>query len=322
MPLESSANLPPIIEHGVMRARWRPFFGHLDGRQTERDAGFPLGQQRLATNELRLVQIDENRETGFKRRMGGREVGAIERVTHFKAQGIACAEAARLDAILGTALEDAVPLRRGFRGGKKQLKTLLAGVPGARDDELDALSGDLPNLVAARSRCAEQLVEKPGSLRALEGDTNKIGATIGQLDGLDAGRARIEPSGIQEKSSSTFEALTMSRNSLVPKAVNDEIIDDPAVVIEEESVMAMARREACDVVGQQSVKPRSGSRAAGDELPHMGNIEEAGIAPDSEVLIDNAAVLDRHEPVAKFDHLRAEAKVFLVERGCFKGRGG
>jgi hypothetical protein len=38
------------------------------------------------------------------------------------------------------------------------------------------------------------------------------------------------------------------------------------------------------------------------------------------VLIDDPCVLNGHQPVAKFDHLRPMAEVLLVEGRGFKGR--
>ena len=46
----------------------------------------------------------------------------------------------------------------------------------------------------------------------------------------------------------------------------------------------------------------------------MGQIEEAGPLPDCPVLVEDPAVLERHEPPAELDQLGAQRTVSLYER--------
>ncbi len=56
------------------------------------------------------------------------------------------------------------------------------------------------------------------------------------------------------------------------------------------------------------------------ELPHVGDVERAGVAAHGEVLGDHALVLDRHLPAGERDHPRAGRDVALEERRPAKGR--
>ena len=66
----------------------------LQGDQFHRRAfGLLLGE-RFTADEIALVEIDEEAETGLDRRAIGSEVIAIERVAHFQAKAVPAAEAA------------------------------------------------------------------------------------------------------------------------------------------------------------------------------------------------------------------------------------
>ena len=59
---------------------------------------------------------------------------------------------------------------------------------------------------------------------------------------------------------------------------------------------------------------------AGDlEAPHVGDVEQAGMAPGGEVFADRPGlVLDRHIPAPEFDHARALGAVPIMENGFFE----
>jgi hypothetical protein len=109
---------------------------------------------------------------------------------------------------------------------------------------------------------------------------------------------------------------------VVAQEIDDKIVNDAAVFIEEKGIVAVAGGEALDVIGEKAIEPGSSAGAGDDELAHVRDIEKAGLGADGEVLIDDAAVLDRHEPAPEGDHLSAESEVFFVEWSGFQGRGG
>ena len=58
-------------------------------------------------------------------------------------------------------------------------------------------------------------------------------------------------------------------------AIEDEIVDDPALFIEEQRVLALAVAKDEGVVREQSIEPRSRAGAAHFELAHVGNVENS-----------------------------------------------
>ena len=84
-------------------------------------------------------------------------------------------------------------------------------------------------------------------------------------------------------------------------SVDDEVIDDSAIFVEEERVLALTDLEAFDVIRQHSVEPLARILAGRDELAHVRNVEDAEIFPHRLMLVHNACVLDRHEPAAEWN---------------------
>ena len=56
---------------------------------------------------------------------------------------------------------------------------------------------------------------------------------------------------------------------LVFDSVQDEVVDDPRLVIQQKRVMAGADFEFGDVIGQHGVEPFAGPRTARDQLAHV-----------------------------------------------------
>ena len=57
------------------------------------------------------------------------------------------------------------------------------------------------------------------------------------------------------------------------------------------------------------------------ELAHVREVEEAGALADGPVLLEDPRVLERHEPPAELDELRAERAVALDDRRDVPGSG-
>ncbi len=95
--------------------------------------------------------------------------------------------------------------------------------------------------------------------------------------------------------------------------VGDQVIDDAAAVVEHAAVERTAWGDAVHVVGQQVAQevPRAGT---GDiHHRHVGDIEYAGVLAHRMVLLDLGAIVDRHVPAAKVDHLAAGRQVRVVQ---------
>src|ERR1700694_6036496 len=102
-----------------------------------------------------------------------RKIGAIERITHFQSQCVACAEPARLDSKFLSLLEDGVPKLHRVARAKENFYAVFAGVAGARHRYRHSLHLNIDNVVSRR-----KIHEKFGDARTLNGDASKMLAAI------------------------------------------------------------------------------------------------------------------------------------------------
>ena len=95
--------------------------------------------------------------------------------------------------------------------------------------------------------------------------------------------------------------------------IEDDVVDDPAVLVRDERVLGVAGLEAVDVVGERRLEQVARRRTFDLELAHVRDVEDAGVRAHRLVLRDHALVLDRHLPAGERDHARAERDVPIVE---------
>ena len=81
---------------------------------------------------------------------------------------------------------------------------------------------------------------------------------------------------------------------LLVDAIYNQVINDPAAVIEQKRVLTHADVELVDVVGQHAIEPIARTGAVHDELAHVRNVEDADIVPHCLMFLDDAGVLHRH----------------------------
>src|SRR5690606_26007416 len=106
--------------------------------------------ERARADELSLAQLDGPAEPRLERRDVARQLVTVERQRRLEAQRIARAETDRGDRqIVARRVEQRLPELRRALGGDEQLEAVLAGVAGARRDDVDP--GDL-RLGAAEAR--------------------------------------------------------------------------------------------------------------------------------------------------------------------------
>src|SRR5215831_16131717 len=74
-------------------------------------------------------------------------------------------------------------------------------------------------------------------------------------------------------------------------SIDDQIVDNTAVFIEQESVLAGSDLKILGVIGEHFVKPASRRWAFGDQLAHVGDIENTYVISDGLVFVTNASVL-------------------------------
>ncbi len=113
---------------------------------------------------------------------------------------------------------------------------------------------------------------------------------------------------------SRFEALQTTSTSLGGALVDDEVVEDRALLVAAAGVHRLAVFDPVEVVGHQMVHESCSVLPSKLELPHVGHVEEARSRTNGLVLGADAGVLDRHLPAGERDHPPSEPLVFLVQR--------
>jgi len=81
---------------------------------------------------------------------------------------------------------------------------------------------------------------------------------------------------------------------LLVDAICNQVINDPAAVIEQKRVLARANIELVDIITQHAIEPIAPTRAVHDELSHVRNVEDPDIVSHCMMFLDDAGVLHRH----------------------------
>ena len=77
---------------------------------------------------------------------------------------------------------------------------------------------------------------------------------------------------------------------------------------------ASPSREPREVVREEALQQLGLRRPLDVDLAHVGDVEDAAVAPDGEMLGDHALVLHGHLPAGERHHARAERDVAIVQR--------
>ncbi len=93
---------------------------------------------------------------------------------------------------------------------------------------------------------------------------------------------------------------------VVVDLVHQDVVDEPAVAIQQAGVVRLADLQLGGVVGGNIIDELQRIRAADFDLAHVADVKNAGGAADGVVLLDDAGVLHGHVPAAKIDHFGAE----------------
>ena len=239
------------------------------------DAVLLDARERVAADEVgAVVEADDPAEAGLVRVRRLVDVVAPERERGLEAQRVARAEAARLDAFG----EELAPERAAGFGRGHDLEAVLAGVAGARDEELVLHEGQLG---------AGALLER-GDLRAE--DARQVGrrrpgparrasrSAPGGRAARHRHRRRDERADAARVSRSAFEALPTTRKRCGIEPVDVRVVDDAAVVVAEQRVVAAAFGDRRDVVGDGAAERARGVGAGDEEAAHVRDIEDAGAA--------------------------------------------
>ncbi len=118
------------------------------------------------------------------------------------------------------------------------------------------------------------------------------------------------------------------------RAADDQVVEDPAVLVQQQGVAELAGGEAADVAADQRLDQgrdggvvRLGIAAAPGQgqhrRPHVRDVEQAGVLAGPGVLLEDALrILDRHVVAAEADRPRAQRLVGGMQHRGLCGRGG
>ena len=101
---------------------------------------------------------------------------------------------------------------------------------------------------------------------------------------------------------------------IVAAARRHQVVDDPAVVVEQQRIFGLHVGRGLEVAGHQPLERRVGAAAVDQQLAHVADVEQAGILARPQMLGHDAFILDRHLIAGERDHPPAPGAVPRVER--------
>ena len=225
--------------------------------------------------------------------------------------------------------------RRGARiGCEVELEAVLAGVAGARDEHGLALErgregavvldrvqvGDEVVDVVARSVVdaeAGRLLQHGAGVGALQGDQGDVVALVGD-ERVESGRAGAELVGDDPG----VRGVRDDHVAVVAGAVDDEVVDDAAVLGEQQRVLRLADLDRRELAGERVVERGGRARSEQDDLAHVREVEEAGRRAHGVVLGEVARVAHGHLPAREVGERGAGGAMHRVEgASTFDGAG-
>ena len=101
---------------------------------------------------------------------------------------------------------------------------------------------------------------------------------------------------------------------IVDPARDHQIVDDPAGRVEQQRIAHAVDAEALDVAGQQRLQRARHIVARQGKLPHMADVEQAGMVARPLMFGEDTVILDRHRIACERHHPRAARAVPRIER--------
>jgi len=192
-----------------------------------------------------------------------------------------------------------LPHGRGKSGIQVYLVAQLAGIAGAA--HADTGSVPLHYLVIEVAQCLEGSAEH--SLHDLQRSrTLHVDFARGVRNILQHRPSGKMP-GQPRKVTGLTRAIDHQHVVVLAQAVDDEVINDAALIVGQKAVAALARGQRIQILRYQGVQGILGARAGERELSHMADVENSAILAGVIMLDDNAFVLDRHFEPGKRGHL-------------------
>ena len=251
-------------------------------------------EQDLLAGEGARCEVHETSESGFEGVYGGVHVVAVESEGGFEAEAVSGDEAAGFD----TRGPEAVPQRNSGVGVYDDFYPVLTGVAGVGDEGIRSWDGDGEEgrVVGVEG---EEGLDDGGGARALDGDHGRL---------LSA----VDHAGVGEVGELIHQCLNdyvpvggvaNDEDALIREPVDDEVVENAAVLIAGHAVAGVAGWDGGDVSGDNGVGEGLSVGTIEEEPAHVGDVEHSGVGANGMVFPDGGAVTGRHVPAAELDHL-------------------
>ena len=143
---------------------------------------------------------------------------------------------------------------------------------------------------------------------------DSLGCAIGALDGEHRPRGGDVPRLGEHASVGVGVRGVDDEQIAVHAAIEDEVVDDAAALVRQESVLGLPGVDPVEVVREPRLEVGMRALVRELELPHVRDVEDARALPDCPVLLDDRGELDGQLPAGEGDEARAEGGVALVQR--------
>lgn len=258
---------------------------------------------------------------------------AVQRHARLEPQGVAGGEARRHESGPAAGLEQAAPESGQQCRRRVELEAVLPRVARAGDE----------HRVPVVPRPQQPVVPEVGEQGA---ERRLRGAVVVRLEPLDLQQHLGGPGALQRDQPDVVrlvlggdvepgEPLTQRGDDLravrgvrdeqvavLPGAVHDQVVHDPAARVEEQRVAGPPDRDRGDLAEQRRVERGGGLRADHDHLGHVREVEQARGRADRGVLGQVAGVADRHRPAGELRERGTGGFVDVVERRAAGRRVG
>ena len=265
-----------------------------------------------STDEVTVfVEMNDAAESGFLRRRVRPELVAVERHPGLEPERVTSAQADGHDTRILAGVEQGVPDRLRRAVVDEHLEAVLARIPGSRDKGRHAGHVPLCDGVVAEPvhGYIREGSEHAGRPRALDRDeTHRQGPVVQDrptaLQSLGQGIAHGD----------SVAGVGHDHESLLAEPVDDEVVEDAALGEEDHRVVGSSHLEPPRVRGQGVAERGDRLRALDKELAHVGEVEDAGPRAHGSMLLQDARVLERHEPAAELHDPRTQSRMPGGER--------
>ncbi len=241
---------------------------------------------------------------------------AVKTKPGLEPETVARAEPDRQHVVVG---QEHVGERLGLVSRNRNLKTVLAGVAGARDEAIEVADAARTGIHEShRGNVWAKLGQNRFGFRPLQGDQGAIGE-------------RLDHAHVRQMRAQMGLVLGLAggidhQEQMAAEIRHHQIVEDAAAFVGEQRVTLPSRRDRHDVLRHQPLQRQRGiSDLAGFrpqcDLAHMGDVEQAGAAAGMQMFPEHAGgILHRHVVAGERHHFAAQGHMQRMQGGVFQGR--